>query len=68
MSKIFSKINDKNIHRYAENQLELLILNGVFKPNEKLPAERILSDQLNISRPTLRKAISNSSIELIAPL
>ena len=36
MSKVFNKISDKNIHRYAANQLELLILNGVFKPNEKL--------------------------------
>ena len=66
MSKVFKKINDKNIHRYAENQLELLILNGVFKPNEKLPAERVLSDQLNISRPTLRKAISHlTSLEIL---
>ena len=66
MSKVFNKISDKNIHRYAENQLEILILNGVFKPNEKLPAERILSDQLNISRPTLRKAISYlASLEIL---
>jgi GntR family transcriptional repressor for pyruvate dehydrogenase complex len=66
MNKVFKKISDKNIHRYAENQLELLILNGVFKPNEKLPAERILSEQLNISRPTLRKAISHlNSLEIL---
>ena len=66
MNKVFKRINDKNIHRYAENQLELLILNGVFKPNEKLPSERALSEQLNISRPTLRKAISQlTAIEIL---
>ena len=54
---VFRKISEKNIHSTALHQLEDLIVEGMFKPNEKLPSERELATQLNISRPTLRTAI-----------
>ena len=54
---VFRKISEKNIHSSALHQLEKLIVEGMFKPNEKLPSERELATQLNISRPTLRLAI-----------
>lgn len=38
--------------------LEKLILEGVLRPGEKLAAERDLAERLDVSRPTLRDAIS----------
>ncbi len=37
--------------------LELRILEGSLKPGDRLPAERNLAVELNVSRPTLREAI-----------
>jgi GntR family transcriptional repressor for pyruvate dehydrogenase complex len=39
------------------NDLELRILEGSLKPGDRLPAERNLALELNVSRPTLREAI-----------
>lgn len=38
-------------------QLETLILEGSLKPGQKLPAERELAKQFDVSRPSLREAI-----------
>lgn len=38
-------------------QLEKLILEGILKPGDKLPPERELAQQLEVSRPSLREAI-----------
>lgn len=39
------------------DQLEQMILDGVLKPGDRLPAERELAQQLGVSRPSLREAI-----------
>ncbi len=39
-------------------QIELLILRGILRPGERLPAERELSERLGVSRPSLRAAIA----------
>jgi len=39
------------------NQLEQRILEGSLKPGDRLPAERTLALEFNVSRPTLREAI-----------
>ena len=39
------------------DQLKGLILNGVLKPGDKLPAERELVEQLGVSRPSVREAL-----------
>lgn len=39
------------------HHLEMLILEGVLRPNEKLLAERELAEKLDVSRPTLREAL-----------
>lgn len=39
------------------HELEQRILEGVFKPGDRLPAERELSEALGVSRPSLREAI-----------
>jgi len=47
-----SRISDDVAHK-----LETMILEGILKPGEKLPAERKLADKFEVSRPTLREAI-----------
>jgi GntR family transcriptional regulator, negative regulator for fad regulon and positive regulator of fabA len=42
---------------YAEQALVTDILNGTFPPGSNLPAERELSIQLGVTRPTLREAL-----------
>jgi GntR family transcriptional repressor for pyruvate dehydrogenase complex len=39
-------------------QIEELILQGVLRPGERLPAERDLAERLDVSRPTLRDALA----------
>lgn len=38
-------------------QLETMILEGALQPGERLPPERVLSEQFGVSRPSLREAI-----------
>ena len=40
-----------------QSQLETMILEGSLKPGQKLPAERELAKQFDVSRPSLREAI-----------
>ncbi len=39
-------------------QIELLILRGILRPGERLPAERDLAERMAVSRPSLREALS----------
>lgn len=39
-------------------QIELLILRGVLRPGERLPAERELAERMAVSRPSLREALA----------
>jgi GntR family transcriptional repressor for pyruvate dehydrogenase complex len=39
-------------------QIEHLVLEGVLRPGDSLPAERDLADEFAVSRPTLREALS----------
>jgi len=39
------------------DQLEQMILDGILKPGDRLPPERELAQQLDVSRPSLREAI-----------
>lgn len=38
-------------------RIELLILEGTFKPGERLPGERALAEEFGVSRPSLREAL-----------
>ena len=49
-------------HRTADAvvlQLEELVLNGVLRPGDRLPAERDLAQDLDVSRPVLRDALKD---------
>jgi len=54
----FQKIQAEKLSASVIRQIETLILRGILRPGERLPAERDLSNQLGVSRPSLREAIS----------
>src|SRR5512142_1036871 len=47
----------KTADQVAE-QIEALIVNGTWKPGERIPSERDLAEQLGISRGSVREALS----------
>ena len=55
----FSKVQAEKLSQTVVRQIEALILQGILRPGERLPAERELSDRLGVSRPSLRDAIAN---------
>ena len=50
----YSKIRQPKLSDVIEQQLEYLILEGTLRPGEKLPPERELAKQFDVSRPSLR--------------
>ncbi|MEM1232936.1 MAG: FCD domain-containing protein [Pseudomonadota bacterium] len=54
----FQKIQSEKLAAAVIAQVELLILRGILRPGEKLPAERDLAERLGVSRPSLREALS----------
>jgi GntR family transcriptional repressor for pyruvate dehydrogenase complex len=54
----FRPVQSEKISAAVVKQIEELILRGILRPGERLPAERELADRLNVSRPSLRDAIS----------
>ncbi|MEM9552523.1 MAG: FCD domain-containing protein [Pseudomonadota bacterium] len=54
----FQKIKSEKLSTSVVRQIELLVLRGILRPGERLPAERELADRLGVSRPSLRDAIA----------
>ncbi len=54
----FQKIQPEKLSQSVVRQIELLILRGILRPGERLPSERELSEQLGVSRPSLREAVA----------
>lgn len=54
---IFSPVNQDRTADAVIDQMENLILKGVLRPGDRLPAERELAEKLGVSRPILRSAI-----------
>ncbi|MEM1299048.1 MAG: FCD domain-containing protein [Pseudomonadota bacterium] len=55
----FRKINSGRIATAVTGQIEALILQGVLRPGDRLPAERELAEKFDVSRPTLREALDD---------
>ena len=55
----FQKIVASKISSAITRQIEELILQGVLRPGDRLPAERELSETMEVSRPTLREALAD---------
>ncbi|MDA7425089.1 FCD domain-containing protein [Thalassococcus lentus] len=54
----FRPVQSEKLSSAVVRQIEQLILRGVLRPSERLPAERELSERLGVSRPSLREAVS----------
>ncbi|MBY8976597.1 FCD domain-containing protein [Rhodobacteraceae bacterium NNCM2] len=54
----FKKIAAEKISTTIVRQIEELILQGVLRPGDRLPAERELAERMEVSRPTLREALA----------
>lgn len=55
----FRPIEAEKLSAAVVRQIEELILHGILRPGERLPAERELAERLAVSRPSLRNAISS---------
>jgi GntR family transcriptional repressor for pyruvate dehydrogenase complex len=55
----FQKVQPEKLATAVTRQIEQLILRGILRPGERLPAERELSERLGVSRPSLREAVSD---------
>lgn len=54
---VFQPINHSKAADAVVLQIEQLILHGVLRPGDRMPGERSLSRNLNVSRPVLRDAL-----------
>lgn len=57
MSDIFSRIEHSRTADEVVEQIESLILEGVLRAGDRLPGEREMAKQLDVSRPILRDAL-----------
>lgn len=58
-SGAFSEVARKKSADGVVNQLEELLLSGIYKSGERLPSEREMARILDISRPTLRQGLKD---------
>jgi GntR family transcriptional repressor for pyruvate dehydrogenase complex len=54
----FTPVVSEKLSSAVVHQIEQLILRGILRPGERLPAERELAERLAVSRPSLREAVS----------
>jgi GntR family transcriptional repressor for pyruvate dehydrogenase complex len=59
---LLKPIKRVRLYENAVEQIQSLILRKHYKPNDRLPPERSLAEQLNISRPSLREALRILSV------
>jgi len=55
----FQRIEPEKLSSAVIRQIEALILRGILRPGERLPAERDLAERLGVSRPSLRAALAD---------
>lgn len=54
---MFNSVNGKKVYELVIEQIQDNILNGKIKKGDKLPSERELSEQMGVSRTSIREAI-----------
>ncbi|MCK0168948.1 FCD domain-containing protein [Jannaschia sp. S6380] len=54
----FQPVTAEKLAAAVVRQIEQLILRGILRPGDRLPAERELSERLGVSRPSLREAVA----------
>ncbi len=55
----FEKVTQARLSHAVVRQIEALILRGILRPGERLPSERDLATQMDVSRPSLREALAD---------
>lgn len=50
-------IKTQRLYLQVAEQISELVTSGAIKPGERLPAERVLAEELGVSRPTIREAM-----------
>lgn len=55
----FTPIAPEKLSHSIQRQIEALILQGILRPGDRLPAERDLAERLGVSRPSLREALAD---------
>lgn len=55
----FKPVQSEKLSHSVVLQIEQLILRGILRPGERLPAERELSEKMGVSRPSLREAVAD---------
>lgn len=55
---MFHPVGQERVSSEIVHQIERLILEGVLRPGDRLPAERDLAGEFGVSRPTLREALA----------
>jgi GntR family transcriptional repressor for pyruvate dehydrogenase complex len=53
----YPKIRQEKLSGSVARELERMILEGLLEPGDRLPSERQLAQELNVSRPSLREAL-----------
>ncbi len=56
---IFGKVTPEKTAQHVIRRIEVLILEGVLRSGEKLPSERDLAIEMDVSRPILREALKS---------
>lgn len=59
----FQKVTPEKLSTAVTRQIEKLILRGILRPGERLPAERELAERLGVSRPSLREAVADLQVK-----
>lgn len=63
---MFTPIKSTKVYEHVVQQIKQMIIDGILKKGDKLPTERELSEQLQVSRASIREAIK--SLEVIGLL
>lgn len=58
-----SVIEPRRLYRQVADQVRALIASGAYEVGDRLPTERELSEQLGVSRPTVREALIALEVE-----
>ncbi len=55
---VFKPIQQQKIYEKIVDQIRSMVSSGMLKPGDRLPAERVLAESLNVSRASVREALS----------
>ncbi|MEI4232604.1 FadR/GntR family transcriptional regulator [Roseovarius sp. D22-M7] len=55
----FQPVTPERLPAAVTRQIEKLILRGILRPGERLPAERELAEKFQVSRPSVREAVAD---------